>query len=487
MFDTEPIRPLIGVKVTSGMMYAGMVLSRRTLQHTDKRESRHAGEPKPAVPVAAMLNPVSVLIAAMMLVTIMSMAISGSLRHSTVPGVSRWIGANAAAIIALILFALQHDSPTILSVLVANLLLAFASVLGYQGCRQFFHLQPVTMLPYVGCTGLVLGIAYWTYASPNMGACIATVSIFYACMHASIGWTAWKHRAPKRPSYGCCFIVVIACASALGHVIRGLVYGVGLLPQGSLLQSAVSSIAFPMVGMLVLPGLSMGMVILVHDRLAEQLERWANVDDLTGALTRRRFFAKAQEMLEHATASGARLSVAIIDMDHFKLINDQYGHAAGDSVLAHFGRLVRTTLRETDVFGRVGGEEFAILFSRTGRQDAWSRMEVLQERTNFDRRGMLNDAKDIPPHRYSFCAGIDEYRYSDSLPELLARADAALYTAKTQGRDRVVDAQDVLRPAAAANAAMDHALDFGLLHQSIDASGQSASPNVRHWTNAPRP
>ena len=399
------------------------------------------------------LNPVSILVIAMTLVTIMSMAISGSLRHSTVQGVTRWIGANAVATIALILFALQHGSPRILSVIVANLLLALASVLGYEGCRQFFHLRAVTVLPYAGCAGLVLGLAYWTYASPDRNACIAIVSIFYASMHAGIGWTVWKHRSPTRPFYGCCFIVVVACISALGHVVRGLVYGTGLLQPGT------SNISFPMVGMLALPGLSMGMVMLVHERLTEQFERWAYVDELTGAVTRRRFFAKAQEMLEHAAASGARVSIAIVDLDHFKLINDQYGHAAGDSVLAHFGRLARANLRETDVFGRVGGEEFAILFAQAGRQDAWSRMEGLRERAKFDRRKAPDDAQDAPPQHYSFSAGVDEYRHGDTLLELLARADAALYTAKTLGRDRVVDAQEVpARPAAAINAAADYDL-----------------------------
>jgi diguanylate cyclase (GGDEF)-like protein len=386
------------------------------------------------------------------------MAISGSLRHSNVLGISRWIVANAVAIIALILFGLKHGSSPILSVIAANLLLAFASVLGYEGCRQFFHLRAVTVLPYVGCAGLVLGLAYGTYASPDRDSCIVIVSIFYAYMHASMGWIAWKHRSPMRPFYGFCFIVVIAFVSVLGHVIRGLVYGIDFLQQDSVLQSTASNIAFPMVGMLALPGFSMGMVMLMHDRLAEQFERWANIDELTGAVTRRRFFTRAQEMLEHADASGAMLSVAIIDLDHFKLINDRYGHATGDSVLAHFGRLARANLRETDVFGRVGGEEFAILFAQAGRQDACSRMEELRERARFDRRKTPIDAQDAPPQNYSFSAGVDEYRHGETLPELLERADAALYTAKTQGRDRVVDMQAMHRPATAVDAAVNYGL-----------------------------
>ncbi|WP_019937061.1 GGDEF domain-containing protein [Bordetella sp. FB-8] len=409
--------------------------------------------------MTAVLNPVSILVVAMVLVTVMSMVISGSLRHSTVRGVPRWIGANAMAIAALLLFALEHGLPPVLSVIVANLLLALASVLGYEGCRQFFHLRTVTVLPYAGCAALVLGLAYWTYTFPDRNACIVIVSIFYASIHASIGWIAWKHRAPTRSLYGCCFIVAIAGISVLGHVIRGLFYGIALLRQGSLMQSAAPNMAFPIVGMLALPGLSMGMVMLVHERLTEQFERWANVDELTGAVTRRRFFAKAQEMIEHAAASGAMLSVAVVDLDHFKLINDQYGHAAGDCVLAHFGRLSRANLRETDVFGRVGGEEFAILFAQANRQDACSRMEGLRERARLDRRKTSVDAQDAPPQHYSFSAGVDQYRHGDTLLELLARADAALYAAKMQGRDRVVDMQEVPRPASIVSIAANYGLD----------------------------
>ena len=143
--------------------------------------------------------------------------------------------------------------------------------------------------------------------------------------------------------------------------------------------------------------------MLAHDRMAERLERWANIDELTGALTRRAFLARAQARLAQALANGTRLSIAIIDIDHFKSINDEHGHACGDEVLAHFGRVVATNIRSTDLFGRLGGEEFAVLCPSTGRADAVEQLDRL--RAKIAGGGcLLSDGDRLV---YTFSAGAD--------------------------------------------------------------------------------
>lgn len=147
----------------------------------------------------------------------------------------------------------------------------------------------------------------------------------------------------------------------IGHMGRGLAYGIGWVRQAELLQSTPVNIAFLALGVLALPWLSIGMVLLTHDRLAHRLERLANLDELTGILARRAFLAQAEAAARTASRSGRPLVLAIIDIDHFKNINDTYGHAAGDRVLAHFTGVVAGNLRAGDGFGRLGGEEFAVL------------------------------------------------------------------------------------------------------------------------------
>jgi diguanylate cyclase (GGDEF)-like protein len=191
--------------------------------------------------------------------------------------------------------------------------------------------------------------------------------------------------------------------------------------------------AFMGIGILALPCMSTGIVMLAHDRLAQRLERLANVDDLTGAWARRAFLLKAQAILDAAVHNGMPVALAIIDIDRFKLINDTYGHAAGDAVLSHFAAFVERNLRAGDVFGRLGGEEFGVLCPDTDAAQAVVLLERLRER--------LASAA-LPPwpgaSSYTFSVGVDQYRSGEPLAALMARSDAALYAAKASGRDRVM-------------------------------------------------
>lgn len=388
-----------------------------------------------------MLNPVSILIVTM-LSSIMSVAILGSLLPAGIPGVRRWMSANALGILGLVLFSLQHVAPAALSILVANGIFAVSVVLVLEGCRQFFGQKPALRSAYAGCAVVFAGIAWWTWGNANVNARVVLVSVFHAWIYAIIGWTAWRCRPPERPKYGYRFVTIASWIGALGHASRGFVYAAGWDGHTALLQATPVNIAFLALGILVPAALSIGMVMLAHDRLAQRLERFANFDELTGALTRRAFVARADILLAHARRQNAPLSLAIIDIDYFKAINDRYGHAAGDRVLQRFGRLMVVSVRTSDLFGRLGGEEFAVLFPGTRREDALARMDAIRAKSRFARRLPHGDDSDFGAGLHddpvTFSAGVDEYRDGDTLAELMARVDMALYAAKTSGRDRVV-------------------------------------------------
>ncbi|CAB3772937.1 GGDEF domain-containing protein [Paraburkholderia humisilvae] len=380
-----------------------------------------------------MLDPASILIVTV-LSGIMSMAVLGSLRPAAIPGIGYWIRGNALAIVGLILFALQRSTPLYLSVMVANGVFSIAVLQMLQGCRQFFGRKPVEFAEYVCWAAMMLGFLCWTYVVTDINARIASSSFFHAYVYASVAWITYKGHIPGRPKYSYHFVTAAASIGALGHMSRGLIYGLGLVHQTTLLQANVVNIAFLGLGILALPSLSIGMVMLAHDRMAERLERWANIDELTGALTRRAFLARAEARIRQVLANGTRLSIAIIDIDHFKAINDEYGHACGDEVLAHFGRVVAANIRSSDIFGRLGGEEFAVLYPSTGRGDAVEQLDRL--RATIAAAGCrLADGELLV---YTFSAGADEYRRDETLAHLMARADAALYAAKARGRNRVM-------------------------------------------------
>lgn len=158
----------------------------------------------------------------------------------------------------------------------------------------------------------------------------------------------------------------------------------------------------------------------------------ANVDTLTGALSRRHFMNLADQELARAQRYKFPLMVLMLDLDHFKRINDQHGHAAGDVVLQKFVQTVKSVLRESDLIGRIGGEEFAVLLPNTPLEGG----RALAQRIIDSVRAspVLVNGKRIA-HTVSIGAGC--LSCETSFAALLNAADAALYRAKNGGRDRL--------------------------------------------------
>jgi diguanylate cyclase (GGDEF)-like protein len=160
----------------------------------------------------------------------------------------------------------------------------------------------------------------------------------------------------------------------------------------------------------------------------------SQVDGLTGISNRPRFIDLAESVLESALKSGQQVSVVLCDLDYFKAINDRYGHAAGDHVLRQAVNACQTHLRVSDIFGRVGGEEFGVVLPGCGLDDAKQRAERLRAAV----KALIPEYEgELCPVSASF--GVTSTEISGyELRELLAHADWALYRAKAAGRDRVM-------------------------------------------------
>ncbi|GBG14148.1 uncharacterized protein NMK_1708 [Novimethylophilus kurashikiensis] len=182
--------------------------------------------------------------------------------------------------------------------------------------------------------------------------------------------------------------------------------------------------------------------IAIENRYAyEELERRAYSDYLTGLANRRYFLEQAENELARVQRYGGLLSIFMLDVDHFKLINDTYGHKIGDLVLQHLANICKTTLRDLDVIGRIGGEEFAVLLPETGSDAAEDAAERLR-RALADTRVTLPGDKTLS---FTVSMGVVTLEGKGaSVDTLLNQADQALYLAKNAGRNRVCTFRQVV-------------------------------------------
>ena len=167
-------------------------------------------------------------------------------------------------------------------------------------------------------------------------------------------------------------------------------------------------------------------------QLEAQLRRLANIDGLTGALNRTTFMASAQDLLEQ----GRTLTALMLDVDHFKAINDRYGHAAGDYALQQLVAMHQAEIRDKDLLGRLGGEEFAVVLPVCSPNEATAVAERLRRRV-AQTRLIIGDNK----FTMTVSVGVAVRQQADfKIDQVIARADTALYQAKASGRNRVITA-----------------------------------------------
>jgi diguanylate cyclase (GGDEF)-like protein len=183
-------------------------------------------------------------------------------------------------------------------------------------------------------------------------------------------------------------------------------------------------------------------LVLAKDRTVNRYKTAAETDALTGLLNRRGFFEAAGALMTNSRAKQAPVSLLAFDLDHFKSINDQFGHKMGDAMLSLFAKVVRKTMRADDIIGRIGGEEFIAILS--GKlPDACIAAERV--RSAFEAATLTPDSPQIPA---TVSVGVACGLPNASIDVLIARADAVLYRAKANGRNRVEPDEDMVTGAA---------------------------------------
>ncbi len=200
---------------------------------------------------------------------------------------------------------------------------------------------------------------------------------------------------------------------------------VGYLPKSSLSQKKLSSII----------DVALDKWTRLQQAKAdrEKLERLATFDSLTGLYNRRAVLGRLDELINLASRYKEDFSLSMLDIDHFKKINDHYGHLTGDEVLEEIAVLIRRNIRETDIVGRYGGEEFIIILPKTNLSSAWVVAERL--RSIIEKTGMKDSAGNA--FTITVSQGLVGWERDEDAASLISRADEALYKAKEKGRNRV--------------------------------------------------
>jgi len=181
--------------------------------------------------------------------------------------------------------------------------------------------------------------------------------------------------------------------------------------------------------------LSLNLLVAVAIDLLSELKREASTDPLSGLLNRRGFEAKAAAALARCAEDGQPACILVADLDHLKYINDGFGHALGDRVIALFGQYIAAVQQPGMIAGRIGGEEFAVLLPGAGLPAARQFSESLRTGLSASCAGRVPAAL-----RPTVSIGLSRFASGDSLYSLLTAADEALYEAKKSGRDRVCTA-----------------------------------------------
>ncbi|MFT4173761.1 MAG: GGDEF domain-containing protein [Rhodocyclaceae bacterium] len=389
------------------------------------------------------MNPVN-LLAITALLGGMMLFVLYSLRRSGLPGVREFLRGNVLALAGLVLIVLRGVIGDWASIVLGNMVLTAGTIESVIGCRLFFGLRTYRVLYWVTLVVYGASLAWFNYVVPSYAARVALASLFHAVLSTVIAVTVARHRPRHRPAYSYLFTVGLTSFFALGYLVRTVYYGWVNDPSTASLMAPGMNMVLLTIGAIVIPALAMCMVMMAHDEMIARAERAANTDFLTGVLSRRAFTEALEREIIRATRTGRPLCLVMTDIDHFKAINDSHGHAAGDEVLRHFSSVGMSIVRASDCFGRMGGEEFALLLPDTTPAAA----EGIAERLVAHAREHIVHAEG-QVIRFTVSAGVAQWQSGAAASMLAAAADDALYKAKNAGRDRVALQHPSWRPAPA--------------------------------------
>lgn len=320
-----------------------------------------------------------------------------------------------------------------LIIIFVSALLAAGFGLQFNGIQAFKTGQCNKYIPWALAGLLFIQNIWFVALHPDVNARIAANSLAYSLINAVCACALFiRIEQPLRTAYwftGASFAIFAAVLLARAVIV----FFVPANGYGIYSQSPVNSVTF-FIGSLTEMCVTFGFVLMLNYRLATELHKLASSDALTGAFNRRSLEQEAARLSARCIRTGDTLSIMMIDVDHFKSINDRYGHPVGDEVLRYLAAMVQKTIRNGDYFARYGGEEFCILLPSTFEKEAW----ILAERLCQTYAAMTMEfGSEVL--RSTVSIGVSDSIHAGlDITSMIAAADQAMYCAKQEGRNRVV-------------------------------------------------
>ena len=386
--------------------------------------------------------------------------------RKTYPGYGSWAWAELAFAGLLLLQAVRGLVGNFGPVVLGNVAACCAMVLLAQGIRSFCGERSRNLWIYIASAAFLCGVLYLYYISENFRIRTLLVSSYLAGMTAYAALPLLR-RAPKGRQYGYTFAAAVLLFAAVIGIVRVLVLA-RMANMTTLFFRTPINTVFYLTDLMFIIGISFSFSLLTNERYVAEL-RDANLslahemeerqkterdlrsevterkalegrlkelvvtDALTGLLNRRGLLEVLKDEVQRAYRFNSPLTLFVLDLDHFKNINDTYGHAGGDQALRSFADISRANLRVVDTIGRLGGDEFAVLLPATDIDAAGIVAEKLR---------LVIEGNAVQAGAVSFfltvSIGVASWTSDDDSGDfVLAQADRALYEAKEAGRNRI--------------------------------------------------
>ncbi len=327
-----------------------------------------------------------------------------------------------------VLIALRGHVPAFISVVLANMMIAAALACFAIAMRMFTGVRQ--RRAYAALLVLFAGVFAICFSGDLLSR-IVSLSLLHTLLLAFCARAIYRQELKiTRVSHVLAGLFVIGALSMAARATYHIVSHDPIIDIFSMRWPTILS--YGMGGLLPIVG-TIGFLLMCTERSQKDLERMASEDPLTGAYNRRALAEFGMREMARARRHGIPLSVILIDIDYFKKINDELGHAAGDLALIETVRRLQKNLRSEDYLGRMGGEEFLILLPDTDIQQAQVLAQRIREEFASHPMVLLEQHRSI-----TLSGGITLLSASDNIfDDMLRRADDAMYTAKVLGRNRM--------------------------------------------------